>query len=612
MGRGTRQDLASHQEEMRRSYLDALGGFEGFPDRATPLAARITATVVKDGYRVEKILFESQPGHYVTAALFLPTAARYRGKRLPAVLLVSGHSRDAKGYASYQKGAALAAIHGLAVFAVDPIEQGERVQIGKRWGTSAHIAMGVGSILVGRSTATYEIWDNIRAIDYLTNRPDIDPGRIGVMGNSGGGTQTSQLLPADGRIKAAAPASYICSLRRVFESIGPGDSEQHQFGELVYGKDHVEYLTMRAPTPVLVAANKKDFFPIDGTRETYAQARRFFERLGAGDRIAMVEHDGKHGWHRPHREASVAWMLRWLKGEKRQVTEAEDLSVLSAGEIRVTRTGHVRDLPGYVSTYALNAAYDREVLAPRRERIWRGDRAKALARVRQLANVRPLAEMPAPRSQVKETLSRGGYTIAKVILTPEDGIVLPGLLFRPGRKPTSGATLYLNARGKVAEAGEGGAIERLVRAGRVVLALDLRGIGETRGRKNPYRSQDFAQPYHEIYVAYGLGMSFVGMRAEDILVAARWLLGRKGIVGTGRVDLRSARAWAFRARGNRGRSRVLGGGARPARGRTGSQRRARGARCIRPAGLARGCTRQLRGGGAVSRALRGGVELTLP
>ncbi|MHC4503376.1 MAG: hypothetical protein ACYTFI_08735, partial [Planctomycetota bacterium] len=107
VGRGTRQDLASHQEEMRRSYLDALGGFEGFPDRATPLAARITATVVKDGYRVEKILFESQPGHYVTAALFLPTAARYRGKRLPAVLLVSGHSRDAKGYASYQKGAAL-------------------------------------------------------------------------------------------------------------------------------------------------------------------------------------------------------------------------------------------------------------------------------------------------------------------------------------------------------------------------------------------------------------------------------------------------------------------------------------------------------------------------
>ncbi len=122
---------------------------------ATPLAARITGTIVKDGYKVEKILFESQPGHYVTAALFLPTDARYRGKRLPAVLVVSGHSRDAKGYAAYQKGAALAAIHGFAAFAVDPIEQGERVQIGKRWGTSAHIAMGVGSILVGRSTATY-------------------------------------------------------------------------------------------------------------------------------------------------------------------------------------------------------------------------------------------------------------------------------------------------------------------------------------------------------------------------------------------------------------------------------------------------------------------------
>ena len=87
----------------------------------------------------------------------------------------------------------------------------------------------------GSNTARFEIWDGMRAIDYLQSRPEIDPQRIGCTGNSGGGTQTSYLMALDDRIHAAAPSCYITSLPRLLATIGPQDSEQHLFGQLAVG-----------------------------------------------------------------------------------------------------------------------------------------------------------------------------------------------------------------------------------------------------------------------------------------------------------------------------------------------------------------------------------------
>ena len=178
---------------MKANFIDALGGL---PER-TPLNARVTGVVQREGYPVEKVIFESLPGCYVTARLFLPADAP---RPYPAVLVPCGHSDTGKAFDLYQRVGALMALNGMAAMVFDPIDQGERSQYldanGKApiRGTRAHTMLGVGSILLGQNTARFEIWDGMRAIDYLQLHPEIDPTKIGCTGNSGGGTQTAYLM----------------------------------------------------------------------------------------------------------------------------------------------------------------------------------------------------------------------------------------------------------------------------------------------------------------------------------------------------------------------------------------------------------------------------------
>ncbi|HIQ20223.1 MAG TPA: hypothetical protein EYH34_03140, partial [Planctomycetes bacterium] len=179
----TPEQLADYQRRIREFFLESLGGF---PQR-TPLNARVVGKQKREGYRIEKILMESQPGHFVTAVLYLPEAE----PPYPGVLFPCGHSGNGKAAEAYQRGCILLALNGLAALCYDPIDQGERFQLldedGKPviGGTTAHSVLGVGSALLGRNTATFRIWDGMRALDYLTSRPEIDPMRIGCTGNSG-------------------------------------------------------------------------------------------------------------------------------------------------------------------------------------------------------------------------------------------------------------------------------------------------------------------------------------------------------------------------------------------------------------------------------------------
>ncbi|UCG49482.1 MAG: acetylxylan esterase, partial [Phycisphaerales bacterium] len=230
----TPQQIAEYQKRLREKFTEAIGGL---PQR-TPLNPQVTGVVLRDGYRVEKVIFESQPKHYVTAALFLPDGQKHKAP-CPGVLVPCGHSRNAKAYESYQTMGALLALNGMAALVFDPIDQGERSQMPSQlpqlWGTRAHSMVGVGSILLGRNTARFEVWDGMRGIDYLQSRPEVDPNRIGCTGNSGGGTQTSYLMALDDRIDVAAPSCYITNFDRLLNTIGPQDAEQNIYGQLAFG-----------------------------------------------------------------------------------------------------------------------------------------------------------------------------------------------------------------------------------------------------------------------------------------------------------------------------------------------------------------------------------------
>ncbi|GAG03899.1 unnamed protein product, partial [marine sediment metagenome] len=263
--------------------------------RRTPLNPRVTGVVHRKGYKVEKVIFESQPKHYVTGALFVPDSNRFEPP-YPGVLEPVGHSFTAKAREIYQTVGALLALNGMVALVFDPIDQGERGQMLSQWpsisGTKAHTMLGVGSILLGRNTARFEIWDGMRAIDYLQSRPEVDPNRIGCAGLSGGGTQTSYLMALDDRIAAAAPACYLTSFDRLLSTIGPQDAEQNIYGQLAFGMDHADYLMMRAPKPTLICAATNDFFDIAGTWASFRYAKRLYSRMEFAERIDLIEHDG--------------------------------------------------------------------------------------------------------------------------------------------------------------------------------------------------------------------------------------------------------------------------------------------------------------------------------
>jgi len=516
----TPEAIAEYQEQTRQFFIDQLGGF---PER-TPLNAQVVAQETRDGYRLEKVIYESRPKFFVTAALFLPLSA----PPYPGILVPCGHSSNGKGCELYQRACISLAMNGMAAFMYDPIDQGERYQIldanGKArfGGTTGHTMTGQGCILLGTNTANYRIWDGIRGIDYLISRPDIDPERIGCTGNSGGGTLTSYLMAIDERIVCAAPSCYLTSFVRLLEKAGPQDSEQDIYGQIAYGMDHADYIMMRAPRPTLLCCATHDFFDIRGTWDSFREAKRLYTKLGFAERVSLVEAPEKHGFSLLLREGMVRWMQRWLLGVDEPVTEAE-FPVLTDAEIQCTPEGQVMLLDGARSVYDINVEQERALLEQRRA-FWQDEpRETVLAKVREIAGIRPVAALSEPEVEATGTVEREGYTVEKLLVRPEAGIEIPALALVPA-KPEGDAYLYVDGAGKQAAAAPDAAMVQRVAEGHLVFAPDLRGLGETASTEAGGGWKDrFGAGWKDFYRAYLLGRSYVGMRAEDILVCARLL-----------------------------------------------------------------------------------------
>jgi len=468
----TAEQIDAYQRRLREFFIREIGAF---PER-TQLNARVMGVLRKDGYRIEKVIYESRPKHYVTALLFLPNVK----PPYPGVLIACGHDREGK--AAYQRVAISLALNGIAALAYDPISQGERGQLpfnmGENRGGSSHGHMmaATGSILLGRNTAHFRIWDGIRSIDYLVSRPEIDAERIGCTGNSGGGTLTSYLMALDDRIQVAAPSCYVTSFERLLETIGPQDAEQNIHGQIAFGMDHADYMLMRAPKPTLMCVATRDFFDIGGAWDSFRQAKRIFSRLGFAERVDLVEADEQHGFTPLLRTGAVRWMRRWLLGIDDAVTEPH-IEVLPEQQTWCLPDGEVMNLPGARSVYDFNIDLENE-LAVERRRFWQTtDREEAMREVRRIAGIRPLSELPEAKVQKLGVLPRESYTIEKLLLTPEHGVGLPALMFRPAQ-PGDDVVLYVHGQGKHVEAGPDGEIVTFVEEGKTVLAVDVLGTGE--------------------------------------------------------------------------------------------------------------------------------------
>jgi cephalosporin-C deacetylase-like acetyl esterase len=512
----TPEAIQAYQRRLREFFVKQLGGF---PER-TPLHAKTVRTIDADGYRIENVIFESRPNHHVTANYYLPDGAG----PFPGVIVSSGHSRTGKTADYNQRFAIAMAKNGMAALAFDPIGQGERSQILDASGepqfkgtTTEHMLVGVGSILVGRNTASYRAWDAIRAIDYLVGRPEIDPKRIGMTGCSGGGTMTSYVMALDDRVACAAPACYLTTMGRLIETIGPQDAEQNIFGQIAFGLDQPDYIVIRAPKPTLISATSDDFFDIRGTWLNYRQSKLIYGKLGFPERVDLVEVAGKHGVQPQNLATITHWMRRWLVG-KDDVVPVADLAVHPERDLLCTESGQVLKLPDERSVFDLNAEYEQELAAKRRASWEKETKAALTEQVRETVGVRPLDQLKPPVFKDLGREKREGYHIDKLVLTTDSGVPLPGLTFHP-QIPDDAAYLYLHDDGKPADGAAGGPIEKLVSDGYAVVAVDLRGQGETgAGKRDPLLGD--AKTF---FLSYLLGKSLTGLRTEDTLAAAHFV-----------------------------------------------------------------------------------------
>src|SRR6202045_3680017 len=310
----TEQDLLTLQREVERHLLE-MGG--GLPSERTPLHPRIAGTVQMDGFRIEKLIFASLPGFYVSALVYVPED---KNKKHPAILVPSGHA--ANGKVHYQALCQRLVQRGYVVLCWDPVGQGERSQF---WDAKAgksrynlicaeHAVLGNMAYLAGTNLARWEIWDGIRAVDYLLTRPDVDAERINITGTSGGGFQAAHIAALDRRIKVAMPSCFITALpmriyNRIFKD-PDSEPEQDLYGMISNQVDHAGLLLMMYPRPVLVAAAVLDYFPIEGTHKTVREATDLYGRfhnanyLGAVQDIVSVDPRGLGETRMPYKAES--------------------------------------------------------------------------------------------------------------------------------------------------------------------------------------------------------------------------------------------------------------------------------------------------------------------
>ena len=274
----TRAQAEARQAKVRSQILSLIGDL---PQR-TPLHARLMGETQADGFRIRKLIFESQPNFFVTALLYVPFGEAADGKRA-AILMTPGHAPSGK--ASDAPMAAIFARNGFIVLSYDPIGQGERLQYPDPAKPGASLAVrptgehGEASLqpmLIGDTFARYEIWDAMRGVDFLASLPEVDPHRIGAVGCSGGGTVTALLSALDSRIAAIGTACYITSFDALLPALGPQDAEQSTPRFISSGLDFPDWIELAAPRPYAVISTYSDMFPFAGARSTVIEARRFY------------------------------------------------------------------------------------------------------------------------------------------------------------------------------------------------------------------------------------------------------------------------------------------------------------------------------------------------
>jgi cephalosporin-C deacetylase-like acetyl esterase len=536
----TRQEAVERQKTVVAELWKMLGG----PLERTPLNPRVTGTVERPGYRIEKVTFESRPRLYVTANLYVPAGT---GRR-PGILGPLGHSTNGKAWPSYQRLFSNLARKGYVVLAYDPFGQGERIEYpGSRpgqtaiggGGTSEHEYCGRRLILLGANFGLFRAWDGIRALDYLLTRPEVDPERIGCCGQSGGGTMTQFLAALDSRIRVAVVSMGNTENLAQPDVEPPGsadDAEQNIVPALARGIDRADLLYAFAPKPLLIGITLHDaghtYSPeyVSSSRDFADEYRRAYRLFDAGDRVSLQATTVSHGYVYEMRRATYGWFNRWF--EMNNVDDDETSQAVEPdATLFVTPTGFVTTSFGGETALSLTRKLSGEIRTPSLSA------GEVRSRIRTVLGVGQSRDA-ALGARVLATIKKPGYRAEQFEFTSDREIRTPGWLLTPDNAGRSTPTvLYIGDAAAWSSVAEAAFAERLcARGGCRVAVIDVRGRGDCaiayppRGRFYfPNRITDEA---YLTWFTLMLGTPLLGGQVYDTLRALDYLRSRPDAGGT--------------------------------------------------------------------------------
>jgi hypothetical protein len=514
----TREAWLARRDGLRREVLAVLGIDDLVPPK-WDLGLKSHGTLRRPGYRIEKITFESYPGMAIPAIVYVPEGIT---GRVPGIVSISGHTPASKAADYVQQRNVNLALRGCVVLSYDYHGYGER-----KTGSDPNHPTGsnthdIRSFSFSRRTATaIEVLDAIRAIDALSARPEVDPERIGFTGESGGSNSTYWIAAVDPRVKLAVPVSSVTTFDYWIRTDCNWDWHQRPPG-IRRIADIGTLLALHAPRPLLIISSRRGTddqeFPLAEAEKSHQWARHVYGLLGAAPggypAAAHYESTTAHGYQQDKREQLYRAVEHWLrppfpKGEKELPAKVESVADLRCGLPEKNLT--LRDV------YA-------EWLNPLPRLSKPSDPAALRAFLRErLGWPQPL---PAVMAQKLGQEEKGPWSAEFWIIEPEPGIRLPAVRIARHPPPATHHPVITLVPGRDKQA-----VARVLEAGRQVLALDLRGAGETRAPEGNVRNW-----------AWFAGRPWPGLWALDLVQAARFC-GKRLSAPSVAVDAENDYGW---------------------------------------------------------------------
>jgi dienelactone hydrolase len=511
------EDWNQMRPRFLREYYDMLG-LSPAPEK-TPLHAKITRTLDQGDYVVEMLHYQSRPGLYVTANLYRPAKVE-AGQRLPAIFYVCGHSgRGRNGNkTAFQSHGIWFARHGYVCLVVDTLQLGEvagthhgTYREGRWWWLSR-----------GYTPAGVECWNGICGIDYLISRPDVDPGRIGVTGISGGGAATFWIAAADERVKVAVPVSGMADLHSYVPNRVINGHCDCMFLYNTYQWPWTRIAALIAPRPLLFVNSDHDtIFPMDANERVINRLERLYSLFGAGDSVDSLVSIGGHAYRQDIRQATFRFINTHLKNDPRPVLDSEiDLVTGAREEIHPIPPEQLRVFPqdSDIPKDALNGRIDQEFVPMAgverpKEGAFETWRNELLMRLRRMTFHHFPDRIPAAEAvdSLPARLMR---------LTTEPAI---SIRLREAQTPATRVEriLLFVADSDVNEAPPAW-LDGFLKGNDALYVCEPRGVGGTQWtRKNP--------PNYVARSHYLLGRTVDSGRVWDIAATARYLRARHGV-----------------------------------------------------------------------------------